>query len=196
MERLAALEEELNRLRFENERLKSSNIPTVKCTQVFECPHEAPTDSLMSKRSVLLCGPIHSDNWQAKTIKKLNGADLIIFNPRRADECRLQACDLKWEITAFEQCTACAFWISWDHPNITTTLLELGRAITQKEFIFVGIHPNNEHKKMIQQYIRTYMPQLRISSSIEKLENQIKYWIIHNSLAKANSTSSSEGESL
>ena len=194
--RLNALVEEIQRLKYENENLRSSKSQTsgpISRTEVFECPNEPSDVSLTQKRSLILCGPIYdNDNWQQKTIRKITGTDLIVFNPRRADSNGNEMDDLTWELKSFERALAVSFWISWDHPNINSTLMELGRALSTKTFVFIGIHPNNENKKSIARFIKMHSPSLSIAGSIEKLENQIKYWIVHNSLPKSNSNSSSE----
>lgn len=197
--RLNALVEEIQRLKFENERLRQvqhspihpSSVSSTK-TEVYECPNEPSEIILSQKRSIILCGPLYSDNWQQRTIRKILGAELIVFNPRRTDLNGNEMDDLTWEFKSFERSLATAFWISWDHPNINATLMELGRALSTKTFVFIGIHPNNENKKSITRFIKMLSPDLRIASSVEKLENQIKYWIVHNSLPKATSVSSSE----
>ncbi len=204
-QRLRSLENEILRLKLENEQLKVAAPTKAYPTEVFVYP-EVPSDfAYDQKRSLILCGPVDPTDvnpWQKRVIQSLRGASLLIIDTQRKDNVEIGmlggrdevASPTNWELVQISCCSAVVFWFSWSHPNLTMTLLELGKALVTKEVIFVGIHPNCEHKRTIEEFVKIHLPDLRIATTVEKLEQQLKYWVIHNrTFTKSTSSDSSSG---
>ena len=159
-------------------------------TIIINYPNRVPLNRTM--HNMFLGGPIHSDNWQKIVIDKLKDTIIGVINPRSDDWKNIKINEqIEWEMEYLEQCNIGVFWFPWDHPNVHTTLMQLGRCTATKDIIFVGVHSNNKHRKMIHEFIRVTFPQIPVSSTLDKLCNHILHWIHTGTICKSTSDSGS-----
>ena len=197
-EEVQALRAELYRLTIEKQEiLKRHDISSawkLSSTIHVKCP--ATTTVNPASRNIFLAGPINSDNWQKTVLDEVEGHSLLVFNPRK-DEWKTGKVEEQtaWEITNMEQSNVAVFWFSWNHPNIESTLLQLGKASSNKEILFIGIHSSNKQKKTIHQFVKMYLPHIQVANTLEKLTKQVLYWLLNGTLQPVRSNSNTVSSS-
>jgi hypothetical protein len=198
LQRLALQNSELIRNQQQQQFYQQQNVQPRKppsLTVVVQNPEKSEPNP--NGRNLFLYGPIHSDNWQKTLCDRLEGNQVTIYNPRREDwkTNGLTMDATHWELEYMEKSNIAVFWFSWDHPNFVNTLMELGRCSATKGMIFVGIHQNNKHRKMISEFIRSMQRHVHIVTTLEKLISQVSYWVIHGQLPRRNTESISGSDS-
>lgn len=191
---LEVLKKQLYELKLRNFELENDKLRKSTLTCIITSPIRFTFSAKI--RSLTLCGPVNKDNWQQSIINSLIDQNLTILNPRRDDWKTANIIEsVAWELEHVEKSTAVAFWFHWDHANLATTLLELGRCSAIKRDIFVGIHVNNKQIQTIQEFVRSFFPQIYIANNLEKLIFQITYWSV-NGVVKDRFSKTSDSNSL
>lgn len=141
----------------------------VKCPEIMIGKPE-----FKNKKTVFLAGGItNCPDWQLEMVKLLSDTDLVLLNPRResfdVNDHLMSRDQIMWERQHLECADAILFW--FPHETLCPiTLFELGKALGQGKYIFVGCHPNYKRKSDVQ--IRCDLTAM--CDSVEELASLIK----------------------
>src|SRR5690349_1183897 len=133
-EEVLFLRSELQRLAIHNDQLgqlvRQHDIKVSPTVRII-CPGRTVVNA--ANRNIFLGGPVDAENWQKTVMDRLEGRPVVIFNPRREDWKTSKLTEQNaWEWEYVEKSNIAVFWFSWNHPNIESTLLELGRCTATK----------------------------------------------------------------
>ena len=140
---------------------------------------EAPSNERPKHLSVMLAGGItNCADWQAELISYLQGADISVFNPRRAQfplgDPEAGKVQIAWEFEKLRMADIVVFWFSRGSIN-PIALLEYGSAIERlpPECIVVGVDPAYERKFDVYEQTRHARPDIKICDDISLLSTRI-----------------------
>jgi len=131
------------------------------------------------EKSIFLAGGITGcADWQSELVELLKYEKITLLNPRRkhfpeGNKDELTQAQTTWEYEHFKKATAISFWF----PKETLcpiTLFELGKQITQKKFLFVGVDSKYKRRTDIEIQMQLARPETPIAYSLNDLAQQIK----------------------
>lgn len=132
---------------------------------------EAPSDEVARYPSVFLAGGItNCPDWQRDVVTLLNGCDITVYNPRRAnfpmgdpDAGRVQ---VEWEYKRLHSADIVSFWFSVGSLN-PIVLFEYGAALARNwQRLVVGVHPKYERRFDVETQTALARPRQRIVYSV------------------------------
>lgn len=135
------------------------------------------------KPSVFLAGGITGcPFWQDQMIKLLNGNDLTIYNPRRANfntlDRKAEAEQIIWEYDQLTNAKGILFWFPKDNQaGCPITLFELGRWSYSKKDIFVGVEPGYTRESDVRIQMKLERYGMAIHDTLEDLAEEVLEWI-------------------
>ena len=115
-------------------------------------------------------GVTYSPNWQKKALKMLAGTDLVVANPRRdeiisaiGETARRQ---IIWEFENLKSAKVVLFWF----PNAETiiTFLELGKELSRKSNIVVGVDPDYNRRFDIETQVHLELPRAVVYTTLDE----------------------------
>jgi hypothetical protein len=138
---------------------------------------EAPDEYDGIGRALFLAGGISgTEDWQARVIAELGGADLVLLNPRRRN-CRfgdpgVAREQIAWEFRHLRRAWGRLFWFP-PETLCPIALFELGAWSRTDEPLFVGAHPAYARRLDVEVQSELARPDVRVASSIEGLAGQV-----------------------
>ena len=143
---------------------------------------ESPTvlEDSSSLKSVFLAGGITGcPDWQQQMRPLLNGSDLILLNPRRADfpihDRGAAQKQIEWEHRHLRVADAILFWFCAETLN-PIVLYELGAWSMTEKPIFVGVHLNYQRSQDVRIQTSLARPSVKIVSSLKSLAYNVREW--------------------
>ena len=142
----------------------------------IECPgiYDGNEPSLFIAGGISNCA-----DWQSEFIKKLDGLDITVLNPRRknfdVNDPRMEEEQIKWEFDHLLKADACSFWFTKE-TLCPITLYELGKQTVLNKTLFVGVHPNYKRKKDVEIQTKLERPEVDIVYSLDDLAKQVYDW--------------------
>ena len=115
-------------------------------------------------------GVTYSPNWQKEALEMLAGTDLIVANPRRdeiisaiGETARRQ---IIWEFENLKSAKVVLFWF----PNAETiiTFLELGKELSRKSNIVVGVDPDYNRRFDIETQVHLELPRAVVYTTLDE----------------------------
>jgi len=139
---------------------------------------EAPSEYIGTKPIHFLAGGITGcPDWQSFMVKRLQGLDICVVNPRRAnfpmDDMVEGEKQIKWEARYLERANTISFWFP-EETLCPITLFELGSWSVTDKTIFVGCSSEYKRRFDVQVQMRLRRPGLKVVSSPYMLSQQIR----------------------
>jgi len=142
---------------------------------------EAPNvydDRTSTKPSIFLAGGITGCwDWQAKATRALEGLELVILNPRRAQfpmgDPSAARGQIEWEYDHLNKATAIMFWFA-EEATQPIALLELGSWSRSNKLLFVGVDDHYPRREDIRIQLGLARPDLPIYRKLGDVTGAIR----------------------
>ncbi len=151
---------------------------------------EAPTEYTPKPApfAIFLGGGITgTPDWQKEVAQKLDNYDVVLLNPRREDfpihDPTAAEAQVTWEHRHLRLAHGILFWF----PKETLcpiVLYELGAWSMTKKPLFIGVEPGYKRAQDVEIQTKLVRPELRISTTLDDLCNQVRGWLVPGSYAR------------
>lgn len=187
----------------QQQQVQSNSISVIQCpgTSNYHNPHSV---------NIYLGGSVSNDDWQGQVIERLkreatgpNRTPICIYNPRRSDWKEVEQnpmtpafAQFSWELEHLNRSNCAIFWFPWDEDkNIAGTFLQLGSCSHSAKNVFVGIHSRHKNKKILYEYIKSFVPNAYVTSNFDKLVNNVVSLSLTGRMPETTSSGGSGGSS-
>lgn len=124
-------------------------------------------------------GITNCPDWQQEICGELQGMDLTVYNPRRADfpigDPDAAEAQIIWEYKLLEKADAIMFWFP-EETLCPITLFELGAHLYSAP-LFVGCHLGYARKLDVEIQVGLARPEVTVHTSIASLGYEIRDWL-------------------